>query len=183
VPAEAQQRPVTAATADQHQLGPVTSLARARLLALAVPAALLAGALGSQYLGGLYPCEMCHWQRWGHYAALGCALLSLALRNNLPASRLFIWLAVAGIAASGMIGVYHAGVEAKIFEGFTQCTATVGGSADDFLAQVMNAPLIRCTDIQWSFLGISMAGWNALISLGSALLILLLLLSGRRRTA
>ena len=45
----------------------------ARCLALAVPALLLAGALGSQYIGGLYPCEMCHWQRWGHYAALGFA--------------------------------------------------------------------------------------------------------------
>jgi disulfide bond formation protein DsbB len=161
----------------------VTSLAWARLLSVAVPAALLAGALGSQYLGGLYPCEMCHWQRWGHYAALGFALLSLVLRNNVPASRLFIWLAVAGIAASGMIGAYHAGVEAKIFEGFTQCTATAGGSSEDFLEQVMNAPLIRCTDIQWAFLGISMAAWNAIISLGSALLITLLLVNGRRRTA
>jgi disulfide bond formation protein DsbB len=83
-----------------------------------------------------------------------------------------------------LVGVYHAGVEAKIFEGLTQCSATgAGSSADDFLEQVMNAPLIRCTDIQWSFLGISMAGWNALISLGSALLILVLMVTGRRRTA
>ena len=46
------------------------SLRLARALALLLPAALLAGAWGSQLLGGLYPCEMCHWQRWPHYAAL-----------------------------------------------------------------------------------------------------------------
>lgn len=159
----------------------MTDLGRARLLALAVPAALLGGALGSQYVGGLYPCEMCHWQRWGHYAALGLALLSLILGSRGQTSRILVWLALAGIASSGLIGIYHAGVEADIFEGFTQCTASAGGSTDDILAQIMDAPLIRCDDVQWSFLGISMAGWNAIISLGTAGLILWLLV--RRRTA
>ena len=58
---------------------------------------------------------------------------------------------------------------------------SAGGSTDDILAQIMDAPLIRCDDVQWSFLGISMAGWNAIISLGTAGLILWLLV--RRRTA
>lgn len=159
----------------------MTDLARARLLAIAVPAALLGGALGSQYIGGLYPCEMCHWQRWGHYAAFGLALLSLILGSRGQASRILVWLALAAIASSGLVGVYHAGVEADIFEGFTQCTASAGGSTDDILAQIMDAPLIRCDDVQWSFLGISMAGWNAIISLGTVGLILWLLV--RRRTA
>ena len=159
----------------------MTDLGRARLLALVVPAALLGGALGSQYVGGLYPCEMCHWQRWGHYAAVGLALLSLILGSRGRASRILVWLALAGIASSGLIGIYHAGVEADLFEGFTQCTASAGGSTDDILAQIMDAPLIRCDDVQWSFLGISMAGWNAIISLGTAGLILWLLV--RRRTA
>jgi len=154
----------------------MTSLDKARTLALLVPAALLAGALGSQYLGGLYPCEMCHWQRWGHYAALGLAVLSLALRGRPDASRALVWLAMLGIAASGAIGVYHAGVEAKIFEGFTQCTAhSSGGSTADILADIMATPLIRCDEVQWSFLGVSMAGWNAILSLGAALVILWLL--------
>jgi len=154
----------------------MTSLDKARTLALLVPAALLAGALGSQYLGGLYPCEMCHWQRWGHYAALSLAVLSLALRGRPDASRALVWLAMLGIAASGAIGVYHAGVEAKIFEGFTQCTAhSSGGSTADILADIMATPLIRCDEVQWSFLGVSMAGWNAILSLGAALVILWLL--------
>lgn len=158
----------------------MTDLARARLLALAVPAALLVGALASQYVGGLYPCEMCHWQRWGHYAALGFAALSLIMKGSGPASRILVWLALAGIASSGLVGFYHAGVEADIFEGFTQCTASAGGSRADILAQIMAAPLVRCDDVQWSLLGVSMAGWNAIISLGTAGLILWLLVRRRR---
>ena len=147
----------------------MTDLGRARLLALAVPAALLGGALGSQYVGGLYPCEMCHWQRWPHYAALALALLSFAMRGQPDRGRSFVWLAALAIFTSGAIGVYHAGVEAGIFEGLTTCSAALsGGSSADILADIMATPLVRCDQIQWSFLGISMAGWNAILSIGSA---------------
>ena len=149
------------------------TLEKARLLALLVPAALLAGALGSQYLGGLHPCEMCHWQRWGHYAALVFALISFAMRGSADRGRSFVWLAALGILSSGLTGAYHAGVELGIIEGFTQCSATGGGgSADEMLKDILSAPLVRCDEVQWSFLGISMAGWNAVISLGSGLVIL-----------
>ena len=157
-----------------------SDLAKARLLALLVPAALLAGALGSQYLGGLYPCEMCHWQRWGHYAALALAMLAFFARRQAGLSRLLVWAALAGVAVSGAIGVYHAGVEAGIFEGFTQCTASFsGGSNADMLEEILNKPLVRCDEVQWSFLGISMAGWNAIVSLGFAFVILWLLIRKR----
>ncbi|MFC7498898.1 disulfide bond formation protein B [Enterovirga sp. GCM10030262] len=147
----------------------MTSLEKARWLALLVPAALLAGALGSQYYGGLYPCEMCHWQRWPHYAALTLALLSFAMRGQPDRGRSFVWLAALAIFTSGAIGVYHAGVEAGIFEGLTTCSAALsGGSSADILADIMATPLVRCDQIQWSFLGISMAGWNAILSIGSA---------------
>jgi len=140
----------------------------AKALALLVPAALLAGAYGSQVWGGLSPCEMCYWQRWAHWAGLAFAVVAL-LAGRLPdRGRSFVWLAALGIAASGAIGVYHAGVELGYFEGFTQCTATAGAT----LAEIMAAPLIRCDEVQWSLLGISMAGWNAILSLGSALVIL-----------
>jgi disulfide bond formation protein DsbB len=161
----------------------MTGLEKARALALLVPAVLLAGALGSQYLGGLHPCEMCHWQRWGHYAALASALLSFALRGQPDRGRSFVWLAALAILASGLVGGYHAGVELGVFEGFTQCTSTAGGSAADLLKDIMAAPLVRCDEVQFSFLGISMAGWNALISIGSALVILWLSLRRPRATA
>ena len=149
-----------------------TPLAQAKALAFAVPAALLAGAYGSQYLGGLAPCEMCYWQRYAHLAGLAFAILAL-LAGQLPdRGRSLVWLAALGIFASGAIGFYHAGVELGYFEGFTQCTATAGGSAEDLLASILRQPLIRCDQVQWDFLGISMAGWNAILSLSSALVIL-----------
>src|SRR3982751_6413876 len=97
--------------------------AAARLIALALPVALLAGAFGSQYLGGLYPCEMCWWQRYAHMAAIVPAALAFTAPAQSSRSQNFTLLAALAIAVSGVIGVYHAGVEAKIFEGFTTCTA------------------------------------------------------------
>ncbi len=149
----------------------MTSLQQARALALLVPSALLAGAYGSQYLGGLHPCEMCYWQRWPHFAAIAFALISFAMAGAADKGRSFVWLAALAMLVSGGIGAYHAGVEAKIFEGFTQCTTLSGGSGD-ILADIMAQPLVRCDEVQFSFLGISMAGWNAIISIGFGLLIL-----------
>jgi disulfide bond formation protein DsbB len=91
-------------------------------------------------------------------------------------------LAAAAIAVSGGIGVYHAGVEAKIFEGFTTCTALPRvNSTADLLKQITHAPLVRCDEVQFRFLGISMAGWNAIISLTGAALIAGLTFKGSRR--
>jgi disulfide bond formation protein DsbB len=147
-------------------------LTLARLMALLVPAGLLGGALGSQYLGGLYPCEMCYWQRWPHAAAIVLAGASFVMPSR---ARLLTALAALAIAASGAIGVFHAGVEIGWWEGLTRCTA--GGAIS--LEDLMNVPLVRCDQVQWSLLGISMAGWNAIISLGSAAVIALLLARGR----
>ncbi|HVF84296.1 MAG TPA: disulfide bond formation protein B [Sphingomicrobium sp.] len=130
-------------------------------LALLVPAGLLAGALGSQHLGGLNPCEMCYWQRWPHWAALALAGLSFFLPSF---RRPLVVLAALAIAASGAIGAFHAGVEYGWWEGLTSCTATGAVSLEDILA----APVVRCDQVQFSLLGLSMAGWNALISLLAA---------------
>jgi disulfide bond formation protein DsbB len=152
-----------------------------RLIALLLPLALLGGALGSQYLGGLHPCEMCYWQRWPHGVAIVLALLAFTASANSSRSRMLTLLAALAIAVSGAIGVYHAGVEAKIFEGFTQCAALGKGlSAAELLEQITHAPLIRCDVVQFRFLGISMAGWNAILSLSGAAAILILNLKARR---
>jgi disulfide bond formation protein DsbB len=160
----------------------LTRLDQARSLALLVPAGLLAGALGSQYLGGLYPCEMCHWQRWPHYAAVALALAAFALRRGPDRGRPFVWLTALAILTSGAIGAYHAGVEAGIFEGITHCSTSGGGSSADILRDIMARPVIRCDEVQWSFLGVSMAGWNAILSTLSALMILWLSLTRPRPT-
>jgi disulfide bond formation protein DsbB len=170
-----------AAVARAHSADGIAPAAAARLIALLLPLALLGGALGSQYLGGLHPCEMCYWQRWPHAAAILLATLAFTAPAASGRARTLTVLAALAIAVSGAIGVYHAGVEAKIFQGFTQCTALAkSGSTADLLKQIMHAPLIRCDQVQFRFLGISMAGWNAILSLGGAALILLLTLRSKR---
>ena len=154
----------------------IGNAATARLIALLLPFGLLGGAFGSQYLGGLHPCEMCYWQRWPHGAAIVLAALSFTTPVTSPLSRTLTLLAALAIAISGAIGVYHAAVEAQIFEGLTTCTATGART----LQEILNAPLVRCDQVQWSFLGVSMAGWNAILSLGGAASIVLFTLWGRR---
>jgi disulfide bond formation protein DsbB len=161
---------------------PLGAASAARLIALLLPLALLGGALGSQYVGGLYPCEMCYWQRWPHGAAIVLAALAFTAPAQSSRSRNLTLLAALAIAISGAIGVYHAGVEAKVFEGFTTCTALAkGGSTADLLKQITHAPLVRCDQVQFRFLGISLAGWNAILSLSGAALILLLSIKPRQR--
>jgi disulfide bond formation protein DsbB len=142
-------------------------LNQARLLALLLPAGLLGGALSSQYAGGLYPCEMCIWQRWPHGAAILLALVALASPPNVGRTRLLVLLAAFLIAVSGAIGLFHAGVEYGWWEGITLCTTNGASSLED----ILKVPLVRCDQVQWSLLGISLAGWNAILSLGGAAVI------------
>ncbi|MES2905316.1 MAG: disulfide bond formation protein B [Pseudomonadota bacterium] len=143
--------------------------ALARLLALGVPGALLTGAYLSQYVGGLYPCEMCYWQRWPHFAAVGIAALAFLFAAPSRNARLLTGLAALAIAVSGAIGVFHAGVEYGWWEGLTRCASAGTMTLED----IMNVPLVRCDEVQFKFLTISMAGWNAILSLGSAIFIAL----------
>ena len=152
----------------------LSGAALARLLALALPVALLGGALLSQYVGGLHPCEMCYWQRWPHGVAIVVAALAFLFAADSRNARLLVALAAIAIAISGAIGVFHAGVELKYWEGLTRCST--GGALT--LDELMKVPLVRCDQVQFSFLGVSMAGWNAILSLGGAGAIVYLL---RRR--
>jgi disulfide bond formation protein DsbB len=142
----------------------------ARALALLTPLVLLGGAYVSQYGYGLYPCEMCWWQRYAHFAALALAI-GAWLR---PWGWRLTALAGMAIALSAAIGLFHAGVEYHWWRGFTECTSYVAKSGNP-LDAIMNAPLIRCDVAQWQFAGVSLAGWNFLISAASALGIALLL--------
>ena len=111
---------------------------------------------------------MCWWQRYAHFAALALALLS----TFVPPKRLWIGLAGLAILVAGLIGGYHAGVEYKWWEGLTTCSSTAGGASID---DILNAPLIRCDEAQWSLLGISLAGYNFLISTATAIAVFVLL--------
>jgi disulfide bond formation protein DsbB len=110
---------------------------------------------------------MCLWQRWPHAAAVVLGAVGMAL----PAAGVAL---AGGLAAatSGAIGVYHTGVERGWWEGPTTCTSgPVGGmSAQDLMAQIMAAPLVRCDEVAWQMLGLSMASWNAVLSFALAAL-------------
>ncbi|MEO6041430.1 MAG: disulfide bond formation protein B [Croceibacterium sp.] len=148
----------------------------AQRLAVGVPAVLLAGAYISEYGFGLYPCEMCWWQRYAHFAAVALAFVSYL------ASPRKAWIALAALAilGSGMIGAFHAGVEYHWWEGFTTCSAPPGAGGGDPLEAILAAPLIRCDVAQWTLGGISLAGFNAVISIVSALAIFVLMAKDRR---
>ncbi len=151
----------------------------ARFLALLTPAALLGGAYVSEYGFGLFPCEMCWWQRYAHFAALAFSLGAI-LR---PRTTALVYLAAAAVGVSGLIGGYHAGVEYGWWEGVTACTAIPGASGGDPLEAILNAPLVRCDVAPWSLFGISLAGWNFVISVGTALGIAYLLRKRKRARA
>jgi disulfide bond formation protein DsbB len=153
-------------------------LARARNLALLLPLALMAGALGSQYIGHLVPCEMCMWQRYPHYAAIVAAALAILLRRT-SLSRPLTVLAGLLILASGVIGGFHAGVEYKWWPGPQHCTGLVHAVGADFMKQLLATPLIRCDEPQWTLAGISLAGFNFLISTLGGLTVLALCLKRR----
>lgn len=146
------------------------------ILAAGGSAALLLGAWGFQYLGGLAPCKMCIWQRYPHAAAVVIGALALALPKLNPMPLIG---ALAAMITAG-IGFFHAGVEQGWWEGPSTCTSgDIGGlSAEELMNQIMAAPLVRCDEIPWEMFGLSMAGWNAAIS---AVLVLLWLAAWRTK--
>lgn len=145
-------------------------------IAFLLPALLIAGALVSQYGFGLYPCEMCLWQRWPHYAAIILAAAALALGSK-ALSRTLTLLAAIAILISGMIGGFHAGVEYGWWEGITACSTGFeqGLDSSQTLDAILDAPIIRCDAAPWTLFGISLAGFNFLLSLGAAMAIFMLL--------
>jgi len=146
------------------------------LLAAAGSAGMLLAAWGFQYLGGMAPCKMCIWQRWPHgLAALAGPLFLLSPRAG--------WLGLGGALATAGIGGFHAGVEQGWWDGPNTCSAgsIEGLSTDDLLAQIMTAPVVRCDEIPWQMFGLSMAGWNMVVSLGFALIWVIALRGARDR--
>ncbi|GLQ34028.1 dihydroneopterin aldolase [Amylibacter marinus] len=123
--------------------------------------ALLGGAYAFQHIGGLAPCKMCLWQRWPHAAAIGIGIVALALRET----GLALLGAIAALATAA-VGLYHAGVEQKWWQGPNTCTSSSndGLTTSELFDKIMAAPITRCDEIAWDFLGLSMAGWNGVLS-------------------
>jgi disulfide bond formation protein DsbB len=133
----------------------------AAALLVAGPLALLGVAYAFEHLGGLVPCEMCWWQRYALMAALALALLGWMLGR----ARALLALSALAVLAGAGIAVFHVGVEQHWWQGITACAAMpAGGSNADIMGQILAQPVVRCDAIPWSLFGVSMAGWNALVS-------------------
>jgi disulfide bond formation protein DsbB len=140
---------------------------QALLIATIGSAAILLGAFAFQHIGGMPPCKLCLWQRWPHaVAALIGVIIILTGKIQLA------WLGALASLSTAAIGLYHVGVEQDWWEGPTSCTSSgvSNMSSEDLLNQILAAPLVRCDDIAWQMAGISMAGWNAILSLALAAL-------------
>jgi len=140
---------------------------RAAALILAGAVATIAGALFFQHALGYAPCKLCLEQRIPYYLAMPVALAVLAWPRRARA------LAVAGLSVLALVfvvsaglGAYHAGVEWGLWAGPAECG---GGAAPtgmaDFMSQLNKVRVVSCTEAAWRFLGLSLAGWNVLISL------------------
>lgn len=140
----------------------------AGLAALAL--AVLAGAYGSQYLGGLSPCDLCLYQRWPWWIAAGAGLAGTVLARDRRLRRMSILLAGLAMATGAAVALYHVGVEQRWWQGPTACSggAALPDSLEAMVAAAVQAPVVACNEVAWSLWGISMAGFNALISAAGA---------------
>jgi disulfide bond formation protein DsbB len=157
---------------------------KAVLAAFVLGLATILAAWGSEIIGGLAPCELCLEQRVAYYWGLPLLAAVLLLWNRMP---LAVWyVAVAIVAAIFLwgtyMGAYHAGVEWGFWPGPTSCTGT--GAAIDFsqLNDINAARIVPCDVVQFRFLGLSLAGYNALISLAIVALLAVAMLDQWRRT-
>jgi disulfide bond formation protein DsbB len=142
----------------------------ASLAIAAVAAATLAGAWFFQLVLDIRPCPLCLEQRYAYYLAVPLgALVALAAVKDAPRALIYAGLAVLGLAAlyNAGLGAYHAGVEWGFWPGPTECTGPVLdlGKAGSLFDNLDKVKVIRCDEVQWRFLGISLAGYNVLISL------------------
>ena len=159
----------------------------AALALTAIAAATLAGAWFFQLVLDIRPCPLCLEQRYAYYLVIPLgALTALLAARDAPRGVLLAGLAVLAVAAVGnaVLGTYHAGVEWQFWQGPTDCTGPIGnlGSAGSLLERLDTVKVIRCDEVQWRFLGLSLAGYNVLISLLMAAIALRGIVASIRRS-
>jgi disulfide bond formation protein DsbB len=159
------------ATADRAHArgGPKPALSAALAITL-IAAATLGGAWFFQLVLDIRPCPLCLEQRYAYYLAIPLgAVVAFAAGRDAPRAVLAAGFAILAAAALGnaALGGYHAGVEWQFWQGPTDCSGPVGnlGSAGNLLARLDSVKVVRCDEVQWRFLGLSLAGYNVLISL------------------
>ncbi len=152
------------------------------VLAFLVSASLLAGAYGFQYIGGLAPCDLCWTQRYAHMAILALSGAGLLIKHGL---NIFSWATVIALDVSFAVAGYHAGVEQKWWQGPDTCTSAgidTGVDMETLFDNMMESNIVSCGEIPWQMFGISMAGYNFLISFATAQFVTFALLYKLRKS-
>lgn len=166
---------MTAAGATRGSAMSISTL-RPAFLALAIAAigaATILGAYFFQYVVGLSPCPLCLEQRIPYYMAIPVAAVVAFVANaSAPVTLVrigFVLLILILMVGAGL-GVYHAGIEWKFWPGPAECTGELSklGGGMDLMKQIQTTSLVRCDEAAWRFLGLSLAGYNVLISLAMA---------------
>jgi len=158
---------MTDLTASMIRSRPVSAAA---IAIAAVGAATILGAWFFQYVLGLKPCPLCLEQRYAYYFAIPLAVM-VALGDQVGAKRKVLIAALAVIALgmlwNAALGIYHSGIEWKWWAGPQECSGSLDdlGSAGGLLNKLQSISVVRCDEAAWRFLGLSLAGYNALISL------------------
>jgi len=136
---------------------------RALVLIVFVLAATIAAAWAFELVGGYVPCPLCLRQRWPYYIAILFAGLMLLFERSPARNRAALLVIALIMLVSTALGVHHAGVEWKWWEGPASCAS--GGGLSGGVPDLATARVVSCGDAQWRFLGLSFAGWNAVISI------------------
>ncbi len=143
----------------------------AALAVLGLAGATILAALAYEHIGGYVPCELCLRQRWAYYAGIPVALLAVVFADRRPALAAGA-LGLVGLAflVNAGLGVHHAGVEWGWWPGPAGCSGGVRMSSDvgALVESLQNSEVVRCDEPAFRLLGLSFAGWNAVISLALA---------------
>lgn len=146
----------------------IDALLRSRLAGTAIAisgAAILGAALAFQHIGGLVPCDLCYMQRYPFWVAIPAGLAAAyAPAGKLRAALLAI--AAAALTYGAGVAAFHTGVEQGWWEGLASCSSPRGmsNSLEELRARLLAAPVVRCDEPQWSLFGVTMAGYNFLLS-------------------
>jgi disulfide bond formation protein DsbB len=141
------------------------------LLVLVASIAILGGAFAFQHFGGLDPCVLCVWQRYPYGVTIAASAAAILVAGGRGKGALLALCGLAFLAGAG-VAAFHVGVEQHWWQGTAQCAGgaapAAGAGLSDLLAQAQAGPAPRCDEVPWSLFGVSMAGYNLLLSLALA---------------
>lgn len=132
---------------------------------------MLVGALLFQYVGKLPPCYWCYVQRYAHGAVIAIALLGLIM----PYKKTALMAVILALLVSTGVAGYHVGIEQGFWGSSCASMSLDTSSTDAFLQALQNAPIVKCDQVAWELMHISMAGWNMILSFIMALALFFLM--------